>query len=332
MIFKKFLISALTVSPLIYFNAACGEKGDSNDDADPTNTQQIRGGQGASSSDAIPTIDFTIPEITTGLELNSTASETSVLEEWADRSERIISQVNNVLERLNSDKLAIPGSFTGKGPAQSMSGIIAAASNAEYDYEALVCVNKEPALVIKWKTDQSSIYFARDYSKNPLAESLAPELIAEGYFTQADGIKNLKLNGHGKPWIKPLLIIDGDYLAQYIDAKIDADNTFVMNGVNNWYESELVAGEADAYLTGKIESDGTGQYVAYRKFNTILCPNAFDEESQEASQWCLGRELGSSQSYTDEQRSAAWEALKDYGIAQKSELKTVSLSSELSCP
>ncbi len=317
-------------------------------DEDEENTEAVGGGSGGTSSSntnsTYPTIDFELPSTLslTSDSLNLTADDTkTIIERMSDRMNRIIEQMNNVLERLNKvDQVTTGDSFVDRGPNQNLSGIItdAATNDDGYTTESLLCIDGEKFLNIKWNTDKTKVFFVRNYKYNPISDPLSEDFIVEGTFVKSD-TRTLTINGYGQPWAKPLLVTDGDDINEYLVGTIDDESNFSLIGVNNWFDASAETdetGNADAYLSGELNSAGEGQFVAYRKFNTILCDEAFDEGLTSAPGWCLGRQVGSDTRFTDDQRATAWTeiqaAISEPYIAKKENLKVTELSTELECP
>ena len=113
--------------------------------------------------------------------------------------------------------------------------------------------------------------------------------------------------------------------------KISEGTTFIRS-VQDWYTTVPESFTSDGYLTGKIEADGSGEYVAYLASKDECAGITFDENAVTGESWCLGKAIGSEIDYTAEEISQAWDNLSDIGVAEQSNLQVISLETNLTCP
>jgi hypothetical protein len=308
----------------------CGDNSDSDDSDDSSSSVSSSTGSGSDdSSEVIPTLNFTTPDISTSLAL--AADSVTIVERWVDRADKVVDQINNIIGRLNSEIEEDASSFSGKGPNGNISGVIADNSSDEaYEKEALICSQGSAFLYVAWNTEGTEVKFIRDFSVNPMSEDLERALMAEVVYSSVEDVQ-VDFTVQGTPWYQPDNVTEGPELSEFVSIKQVSGEGTLVKGVNNWYSTFPESPEADAYMTGSLQDDGSGEFVAYRKFNTDECSAAFDPEADSPA-WCLGREVGSSDTFDSDQILAAWENLKDYGIADLNNLTTVSLPEHLSCP
>lgn len=257
----------------------------------------------------------------------------TVFERWAWRVDKIITHLNRISARLNSDAVNEEGTFTGKGPDANVSGQVSAITGDEnYDFEAIVCADDVKFHYLKWNTEGTKIYSIRDFSQNPMGFHESANLVSS--VTYSEGTPStLDLYAYGAPWEVPFDITDASSMTEYMHWEKDANDVITVKGVNEWWQDSAPdAYTGDGWLTGSLDADGAGLFVGYRSYDTDACTEPFDQTDTEAPGWCKGRDVGSDVEFTDEERDAAWETLSGIGIAQTDTLAAVELSTTLECP
>ena len=304
----------LLMASLLFYQNGCGTRvGDPDDEADTAN------------SSVLPTVVFDIPETISGLAL--APGQDSLIYMWANRTERIIQDINGNLERLNSDTVPTTGEFSGKGPEGGMRGMIEDISDAPYTKKATICTKAGPMLVLKWDAEGNNIYFIRDFSISTVRTENRNTTVSEAYYTRTDTQTTVQLYVDGKPWRTPPGQTATN-LVESIYAVKDSSENMTLRGTNSWFNAEPTA--ANGYLVGSFDQNGAGEFLGYQD----LDPNcsSFDETNTAAPGWCLGGDLSSGSTYTAEQRDSTWTQLGSVGIEPFSNIKRVSMGADVTCP
>lgn len=347
---KPVLMSLILLVGL--FTASCGEEGSGNStnttpadsieelaSADEITTTPSEG-TGTTSREVLPTIDFSLPS---SISSNRTAvrkfkgprfpSNSTVIEHWAERMNRSIEKNNELIAKLNEAELDETGAFTGEGRRGNISGMISELTDDPvYQHEALICNDNEAFLTIKWNTDQSQIETVRNFHHKALETDESAGFFGKMLYTQSEEGETLEMRAHGTPWRAPEELVDEDQMTQYTYGHKASDGTMTLKSVQDWYTDVPESFTGDGYLTGKLESDGSGEYVAYRSFKDECTAIVFDENAVTGDSWCLGKAVDSDTDYTAEELSQAWDRLQTVGVALQSNLQSVALETNLSCP
>ncbi|MBF0280316.1 MAG: hypothetical protein HQM13_21150 [SAR324 cluster bacterium] len=262
------------------------------------------------------------------------SANSSTFERWIRRMDFIIEETNETLSSLNSEELDATGSFSGKGYDGRVSGTISALSgDPTYQYEALVCYDNTGFLSVKWSADESQIESTKDFSKMPSHRgNSAANLLSKVIYSNSGRKTTVEMLAHGAPWHRRFDMDDEALMTHYMYGQTITEGATFIRSVQDWYSSVPENFTADAYLTGKIEADESGEYVAYLSSEEECAGIDFDENSVTGESWCLGKAIGSDTDYSAEELSQAWNNLSDIGIAKQSNLQTVALQSNLSCP
>ena len=272
----------------------------------------------------------------------------NVLTRWAFRIDRIINFTNTVLTRLNEKGVtAASGTFTKELAGGTIKGQVAEiVNNANYNHLAIICLDDQKSLYIEWSTDGSKVHFIRDFKVDPAATGNTTDLKTEITYLESSDT-TIELNVYGTPWKIPADVSNsadgGDYLGEYVYATRGSDGNFTIKGVNAWESAERTSATAadafvgDAFGTGKLNSDGSGDFLIYRVFSTLLCGSiTFDPADTDSPGWCYSGSFDNAGSitYSILNLSSLWSdtALKPIGIAQDSSVKVVDFPSMVSCP
>lgn len=313
---------------------ACSSSKSSDDDNnEETTTVVSSSGTGDDSSSFFPTIDFSMPSSLslTGLSLGET--NVTILELQAQRGEKVVDDLNLVLERLNHDAVDGVGSFSGKGPEGTISGHVEELTDDAdgYDHEAVICHNDVVFMHIKWTGEGEAIEAVRDFSADPMATENTASMLSYVKFSKGDDGDSLVLRSTGTPWKQPPFETDGDMMTEYAAAKIGTDGDFTLQAILDRYAEVPEAYEADEYIVGYLDAAQAGKFVAYNKSATDLCSAGFDEENTENPGFCVGQEVDSDTPFAEEEVATAWGELADIGYLKLEDLHTVEIDSELTC-
>ncbi len=250
----------------------------------------------------------------------------SLIGRWGSRIDRISNRIERLLSKLNSQEVDETGAFTESDSERNISGkIVELSGDSTYQNEALICHNDTPFLQVKWSTDESQVETIRDYSDTD-SNSFTTQVL----YTQSD-TTTIEVISHGTPRHKPDDITE-DQMTHYMYSHKASDGTITFNGVQDWYSTVPASFTGDGYLVGKIDTDDSGEHVAYSEFREECADTTFDEDAVSGSSWCLGKAHDSDTSYTADELSEAWDRLEDVGIAKQSNLKVIAMDTTLTCP
>jgi hypothetical protein len=325
---------------------ACAKKED--DDAESeeatttTTTTTSAGGGGSttttsstttsSDTSTLPVVTLTIPtQEQTALHLQEGETKT-VLERTADRANTIIEQLNAVVAKLNVVKLPKSGEFSGK---LGFGGALAELEDDPvYDRAAVICLSGAPVIHVKYDEAGTRVRYTRDFGVRADLTESGNAFVARVIFDASGDTATLDVLANGKPFNKPRVVTDGDYLVDHVRVSEDSDGGVTVSGVEDWRAAADTAPATvgDAYLVGRLDAAGDGEFVGYRKFETSACPDELDEADAADPGWCLGRTVGATTGFTDEERAAAWERLQDIGITSAGTLELVAMDDDLECP
>ena len=272
------------------------------------------------------------------------ADDKSIIERRAQRIERILTRLNEVLNRLKTD-VDGTGSFSDKGPDGKISGVVEA--GGDLDYEAIICHDQVQFMYLQFSSDGSQVYTVRDFAVSPMGNSTesteTTSFYSSLYYVTYDGTeKYLTINNFGTPWKKPNVTTDGDDMAGYTVAAIDASNNFVIQSIVDFFDASAITSyapsEADGYMVGVVPGDSSiaGYSVGYLK-NKDACSGSFDEAGT-APGWCLGQQIGSTTPFTTEELATKWSELQNtysasiQGYTNLAEVSLSGLSSGTTCP
>ncbi len=292
-----------------------------------------KGGSSTTTAPAfLPHIDLQFPDnlLATEAELTQSNESTSVIESLAQRIDHILTHINILTNRLNVYGVNGTGRFEGKGPDGIINGYVSELTSSAYNYRAVICSDETVIMQLDWSADGQKIHAIRDFSTAILAQPVSELVLQLTY--DLNTLPTLDLHLQGKPFVKPIVVPSHiDFFVEHVEVDRDDSGSLAIKAVADWYSEGTTQFTADTYLTGSVATNGSGSYVAYRKFNTLLCPNNFDENNLEAPGWCLGRDLDSDSRYNADERLAAWAKLKTLGIVADATLNTVSLDPDLTC-
>jgi hypothetical protein len=315
----------------------------------------------SSSTDAPPaSIDFSLPaNVVNGssVDVDSTTASIShigtpgttygnALSEWAYRTDKIIGQVNKVLDKLNKTNVKGIGTFSVTTAKGTITGKISALSgDATYAYEAAICFDGTLFQYVKWSADGAKAYVYRDHSIEPILGTLEKGLKSELTYDASDSAStSLIVAAYGEPWNVPVDVaaLGNGFLSEYASATKGSDNTFTLKGVRAWEASERTASNktdpfaGDVYFTGKIDADTSGKFVVYRIYNTI-CTMTFNEANAATDPgWCFDGTFaaaGTTATFNHADPTEYWTTalLEPIGVAPSASMKVVEAPSGKTC-
>ncbi len=306
----------------------------------------------------LPQITFAIPDNATSasssqLSLQSPTGS-NVLTNWGTRMERVVEYVNLVLTKLEESKqVAATGqfSFTNAAGVKMSGKVEALADDATYTQQAVLCANDALFLHVKWNAAKDKVRAVRDFNVNSFALETTADLKTEIVYDASTTTKTLNVYSYGTPWAL-LIPTDvssdategGSHLGEVLNMTLDASGNFTCKGVNAWTSAGLSSygGEGDSYLTGKLNADGSGLFLANRLWATSVCTAGAGEipfnEDADAPNYCF---LGTIATDASVSYSAAasivttnWTeaSLKAVGVAKDEDIKVVSFDEGIVCP
>jgi hypothetical protein len=286
----------------------------------------------SSDTSTLPVVTLTIPtQEQTALHLQEGETKT-VLERTADRANTVIEQLNAVIAKLNVVKLPRSGEFSGK---LGFGGALAELpDDPVYDRAAVICLGGAPVIHVKYDEAGTRVRYTRDFGVRADLTESGNAFVARVVYDASGDTATLDVLASGKPFLKPRVVTDGDYLVDHVRVTEDSGGGVTVSGVEDWRAAADTppAAIGDAYLVGRLDVAGDGEFVGYRKFEANACPEELDETAEDAPGWCLGRTVGASAGFSDDERAAAWERLQDIGITSASTLELVTMDSDLACP
>lgn len=303
-----------SIVALAIFAAGCGKKSKS-----------------SASVGLFPNLDIAIPQSATvePKSLLVADQNPNVLETWLTRLDKVIVIINDITAKLNSEQVGV-GRFKDLGPDRAINGYVKELEDSGYSYQAVICAGQQPFMQIKWSSDGRRLFAVHNFAVNFTGKDTTA-LIGQIVYDVHSG-PTFELRAQGKPFAKPDIVSNNlDYLNEYVQINREADAALTIKGVNDWYAAGSTQFDGDTYVTGKVAPDGSGEYLAYRRFNAARCNATFDENSTTTPAWCLGRNLDATSSMTASERTAAWDRLKSIGIASDAMLATISLDVDLVC-
>lgn len=279
----------------------------------------------------LPYIDFQFPDdVSDPAGFGIAEDENSILEHHSQRIDRTIFYLNAITSRLNSDGVNATGTFEKKGSDGTLNGYVQELASSAYAYQAVICHGSTVVTHMKWSSDSQKIHAIRNFAV-AIGGQPATDMVSQLTYDLTTS-PTLEMRTQGKPYAKPAVVTAGlDRVIEYVEADRDFGGTMAIRGVADWYAANTTQFTADTYFTGQINSNGSGSYVAFRKFNSAACPGTFTETNLDAPGWCLGRNLDADARYTADERAAAWNNLKTIGIASEATLNSVSMDPELTC-
>ena len=290
----------------------------------------------------IPKIEFDIdasitdqPIVELAHALAPATGEGSVVKWWGARSQLVLKQTTNLLEKLIEEKVTQTGTFRGKGPFKKMTGEVAVRSgDATYGFEAIICESTRMALHVKWNEGATKVAMTRDFNIRPLDKKGERDVVAQIAFEKTEGSQKTTFLLQGEAWDKPAGA-DGSLLTEYTETE-RTSTSFTIKGVNDYSAAIPAAGvyEGDGYLVARLTAD-TKEFVAYRKSNRRLkrCEGAFDETASSNPGWCTGGIVTKDDpEFTADELSVAFTRLKGLGLVKKENLKKPAFDTGLKCP
>lgn len=293
---------------------SCGEK----DDDDDTLT-----GDGYDHS--IPSISFTLEIDDGAAALSLIKKEDALLTDHGDRINDSVEKVNEDLERVNREyAFSDTGEITGKGDDGKESGAFTEIDEDPYARQVVICHSGKVQILVKWSVDGKNIDVERDLNQKPDR----PEDVKVKTVFSDDTEKTLINQFYGEPAGVPEGA-DGTISAAWDEAKQLADGSFTVRGVSDFFDVGDTL-DADEYITGALNSAGTGQFVGF-SVRAAECDGVTFSEADPTDTWCSSREVGAEGWYTSTEAAAAWnDDLKTIGVAPKANLGTPEL--DAACP
>lgn len=295
-----------------------------------------------------PVINYSVPSsASTTLQkptsTRNTSSGSNVLSEWASKMNRIVDYINQLFASLN--RTNIPLTYTGSHQLSNGNTISLQVSeitgDTTYSHQALLCNNGEKFLYARWNDDHSRINVVRDFSQNPQSTGTTYDRAMKVEVDYSQDTTNdettIHFYGNGQPWYVPSDVTqDGSFLIDHIASIKKSDNSFTFSGVNAWTSTTIDSSyigdsSGDVWMVGQLNAEGSGSFIAHRKYNSTICNSAFTELSPN---WCFGASFDASgiPDYSILNLSNLWVALQTIGITDDSSLKFVSMPSTLDCP
>lgn len=276
------------------------------------------------------------------METRGNAFGSNILSHWGRRTNRTVEFIDHYLKFLN--KAYLPSDYT-EGTHQLANGnaifvkVADLADDGEFTRQAILCHENNPFLYLKWSTDKNKFRAYRDFSINP--HQMDPNL-NKTMLTEIDYVKNPENNDtslvfsvNGAPWEKPNDVNDGDYLAERIEATKKNDGSITLSGVNAWLSSAIDNsftgdGKGDVWMVGQLNTDGSGKFVAHRRYNVLICNSAFNEANPN---WCFGANINpaGSPNFIISGLDTLWASLQSISLTNDSGLKHVSMPTTLDC-
>jgi hypothetical protein len=324
------------LATVLMFGCSAASTTDEEDlDEDDSSSSVTSSSSSDDDDDYFPSISFSIPSSLSLVGLGLTAEDQTIIEMQAQRSEKVIERLNQVMERMNHDAVDGEGTFTGKGPDGLISGRIEDLEDDDdgYTHSAVICYDSNVIMHLKWTDEGTVIESVRDFSNSPMGGEGVDMMSFVKYTKNEDDTEELVRRGHGTPWNQPPFETDGDNLTEYSVSTIDEDGTFTIKSVLDRYEDTPDEGsyEGDEYLLGVLDSTGEGEFIGYQKADTDNCEEEFDEDESTAPGFCKGREIGDDEPFDATGLEEAWERLEAYGYVVKTDLVEVVLDDDLSC-
>jgi len=324
------LVSCIALAGVV---SACGKK---KDDTAATTTSDL------------PKIDFSFPSTAlalTGDGLPLTAVDgTNVLSNWANRSNLAVKYVNAVLTALGGENLQAKGSITFTNATGSKIAVTLGETSGTYSKTGTICVDGSPSLYIEWNADSTAVHAIRDFNVDAWAQNKTPFTVELTYAKSATG-STLAANSYGTPWSVPTdvaadTVNGGNYLAESVVSARPSDGSFTMKGVNAWEttahtQTSTAAFTGDAYLTGQLAADGSGNFVAWRRFNQVCASSTFTDSSATSPGWCFAGTVAAAGTVTYAlDTSTQWTSstLAPIGVASSADLRLVTFPAAVVCP
>jgi hypothetical protein len=318
------------------------------------------GGSGSGGSDTPPlALDFTLPTNVINASSLQADSDTvrvdsisapngNALSEWAFRADKIISQINKTLNKVNNMSVKGIGAFNFKTAQGTVTGKISALSgDTTYTDEMVICLDGTLFHYLKWNADGTKVYSYRDHSIEPVDGTLTKGLKSEiSYDSSNTASTVLTLAAYGQPWNVPPDVpgYPDSYLGEYAYATKGSDNTFTLKGVRSWEATARTAANSSnpfagaVYFTGKIEADTSGSFLVYRTYNLAVCPGLFNESNTAAPGWCFDGVFAAAGttvtlSNSPDPTATYWTdaKLKPIGIAYAASIKVVEAPTGKTC-
>lgn len=272
---------------------------------------------------------ITVPEF--AFELPEPASSAAfltpppIMTNLQERTNDHITRLNDDLAKITTKFTAV-GVFLNGGPEQNRDEELKVSEDSDYDYELVTCVDDQPHMITKWKTDGSRIYTIRDHntkSDNPEDVKYMAEYVESG------DTKTMTMQFYGEPRGKPNGITD-THLAEYTVAQELASGSFVVRNTEDWFTpTRDYTAAPNNYLVGTMDADGEGEFVSWNTRKTDTCTMEFSE-SDTTGKWCASRNI-SEGAYSLTEADTAWtERLEQYGLVESSNLGDITL--DFTCP
>ncbi len=315
--------------PITGCGALIGNPGDT--DTTPPNSAFIR------------SIDYTIPSSVSGYSL---AGPDNLFEDSMNRLAAALDRINRVIDRLNSDRVAGTGTFTGIGADSKVSVTVTEAKDGPYDLRAVVCYKGAPFQLLTWSSVDGSVRAVRQHNIDPVDSTRAKNLVSDITYT-AGTTATLTARLFQAPPTAPLAAVwhqvlqpgptggpppgmDGSGLAELI-ASTRTGGVYTMSGIHNWVDAAArAAAEGDEYFVGTFTEDGVGETVGYNVARKSECAAVFTEDAA-VPNWCTGKSLAGT-TYDSAGITAAAERLKAIPVTKHGQLTVPALPSDLACP
>ncbi len=295
-----------------------------------------------------PVINYSVPDPASTTQQKTQANRTTtsgsnVLSEWASKMNRIVDFVNELFTSLNRTNISI--NFSGSHQLENGNTISLSVAertgDPSYTQHALLCNNGVKFLYAKWNSDHTKINVIRDFSQNPQITNtnFNRTMMAEVEYSKDISTNEATIHfyGNGEPWYVPSDVTqDGTFLVDHIASVKHSDDSFTVSGVNSWTNTPIDSSysgdtNGDVWMVGQMNADGSGSFIAHRKYNSTICNSAFTELSPN---WCFGASLNSSgiPDYSILNLSNLWVALETIGLTDDNTLKYIEMPSTLECP
>lgn len=267
----------------------------------------------------------------------------TILHSSAFRMYQTVAVTQKIIRRLaNEDGVNTDGKHFKKGENQNIDLVIGESSEqSEYEYESVFCNSGEIFLQLEW--NDNKIRVIRSLARNPLNENESTAYLAEFTISKSELGTGIEYIADGR-YRKPLVTkVDGKLIREYVRYNRYLNNQITIESVHDWYNDDDVL-EGDIYTLAQMSAvENTGSFISYDKGLSPRCDGIVVEENPlpefsplfftpVASSFCLGRVIGSDESFTPAQRLREYAKLKSLEVPSYQNIRSIGFDSSLSCP